>query len=403
MKPFAILSAVFTLAVAAPFASAQVNAALGALVTSSAATYGGQVAANLTDGNLANQSHPLAEFDTLGFTYTVDLGQAFNLDEIVLWNRTGCCPERLSNYRVSIHPDDGAGMPAPAVWTTDVRTDGSNSGDAGSDSLTGDLDPDGTFAGRFITVENLSNEAYNPQIAELQAFTNDEVPEPPVNLALNAPAGFFTAEDLAVEAYGGLPASNATDGVSATITHPADMVSADYYLAVDLGSETVIGSIAITGRIFRDECCPERLEDATLELLDDGLNLVSSQVLAGQVTTTQTIEFPAAPSARYIRVVNSNGADYGPQIGEIEVYAPVGPGTPFTITAFATDTVTGDASLTFNSNPGASYSVFGSNSMGAFWAEINDSVPSDGEETTYDFTDLELIGQPRRFYQVRRN
>ena len=41
--------------------------------------------------------------------------------------------------------------------------------------------------------------------------------------------------------------------------------------------------------------------------------------------------------------------------------------------------------------------------MGDFWAEINDSVPSDGKETTYDFTDFELIGQPRRFYQVRRN
>ena len=197
-----IASCLVTLLLMTPIAGAQVNIALGALVTSSAATYGGQVATNITDGNLTNQSHPLAEFGTLGFTYTIDLGDSYNLVEIVLWNRVGCCPERLSNYRVSVHPDDGAGMPGEPVWTTDIRTDGTNSGDGGSDNLSADLDPDGNFAGRFITVENLSDQPYNPQIAELQAFTNDDVPEPPVNLALNAPAEFFTAEDVPVGAWG---------------------------------------------------------------------------------------------------------------------------------------------------------------------------------------------------------
>ena len=28
----------------------------------------------------------------------------------MLWNRIGCCPERLSNYRVSLHLDDGTGV-----------------------------------------------------------------------------------------------------------------------------------------------------------------------------------------------------------------------------------------------------------------------------------------------------
>ncbi len=378
------------------------NVALGAPVAASGPTWGGQGPANVTDGNLGSQSHPLGEFGTLGFTYTVDLQGSFNLEEIVLWNRTGCCPDRLSNYRVSVHPDDGSGAPGAAVWSADIRTDGSNSGDGGSDSLTPELDPTGNFAGRFIVVENLSDAAYNPQIAELQAFTFDEVPEPPTNYALGGAVGFFAMDGTPVAAWGSLPEGNATDGLIGTVTHPLDQVSGGYYFEIDLGAEVPVGTVEVAGRT--DGCCPERLEDATLELLDAALSVLSSQVMGGQVTAAQTFEFPGAPAVRYLRIHNTNGADYGPQIGEVMVFGPTAPPAPFAITAVSAAPSTGSVSITFNSIPGASYAVFGATSPEeALWEEIDDAVPSQGTETTYEFTDFNGAGEPLRLYRVMRN
>ena len=157
------------------------NAALGREVTASAATWGGQPPANITDGDFNTQSHPLADFDTLGFTYTVDLDQTYNLETLLIYNRrqANCCPERLTNYRVSLHDDDGTGAPGAPLWKADIRTDFSDSGVGGIDTLTADLDPAGTFAGQFIVVENLSDDPYNPQIAEIEALTRDAVIPPP--------------------------------------------------------------------------------------------------------------------------------------------------------------------------------------------------------------------------------
>jgi hypothetical protein len=383
------------------------NAALGRPVVASGATWGGQGPELLTDGRLDNQSHPLAQFGTLGFTYTVDLGMSFALEEIVLWNRIqgNCCPERLSNYRVSLHEDDGAGAPGPAVWSADIRTDGTNSGLGGDDRLTGDLDAAGSFTGQFIVVENLSDGEYNPQIAELEAFTFDEVPEPPIpprNYADSGVTGFFDSAGLPVGAWGGQPPANATDGFATTFTHPLDMASAGYYFESDMGEDVVVGTIELAGRTG---CCPERLEDATVQLLDAAGNVVFSQVMAGQVIEAQSIDLSAAPPvARFVRVVNSNGTDYGPQLAELVVRASDGPPVPFEITGVSVEPVNGMVSLTFNSVPGATYSLFASSSLAeGLWEEINDSVPSDGAETIVDFIDAVGAGMPTRLYRLVRN
>ena len=175
--------------------SAQVNVAPSGLASASAATWQGQPAGNIIDGSATTQSHPLgAAGETLGFKYTVNLYASYPFETLELVNRTGCWPERLSNYRVSLHEDD-EGAPGPAVWSADIRTDGSNSGDAGVDSLTADLDPTGTFVGQYIIVENLSNAAYNPQIAELRALSFQA---PPANLAAPQVGPYLTAAVLAV-------------------------------------------------------------------------------------------------------------------------------------------------------------------------------------------------------------
>ena len=87
--------------------TAQTNIAVGRPVSSSAATWSGQPPSHLTDGNFNNQSHPLASSGTLGFYYEIDLGAERNLGSVELVNRSGCCPERLTNYRVEMRADAG--------------------------------------------------------------------------------------------------------------------------------------------------------------------------------------------------------------------------------------------------------------------------------------------------------
>lgn len=148
-----------------------INLALGATVTASAATWLGNPASFLTDGNINWFSHPDNPPAQIGFSYTVDLNQSAALTSIELVNRTDCCPERLSNYRVEVLSDV-----MTTLWSGDIRTDNSNSGASGTDTITA-ANGTGTFTGRYIRVTNLSGDAYNPQIAELRAF-GTFVPEP---------------------------------------------------------------------------------------------------------------------------------------------------------------------------------------------------------------------------------
>jgi hypothetical protein len=372
-----------------------INVAVNGIARASSDVWAGTSAANLIDGNPASFVHPLAQAGTLGFTYTIDLFASYPFEALEIVNRSNCCPDRLSNYRVSLHENNGAGQPGAAVWSTVVRADGSNSGQAGIDTLTPDLDPAGTFAGRFITIENLNDYEYSPQIAEVRALTFDA---PPANLATGKAVGYHDAIGMAVGAWGGLPATNIVDGSYATISHPLEQFSAGYYVEVDLGEETSIGSLEIGGRL--DGCCPDRLTNATVEIRDGTSNTVFLRELPGMITEPVTVETGGA-TGRYVRVVNTNGDVYSPQLSELRVYPPTGPSVPFQITALAADPVTGNGTVTFNSRPGVTYSLFSSGNL-IDWAEVTDNVQSDGVETTENFSDPDLVGANVRYYQIRR-
>ncbi|MEX0585836.1 MAG: CotH kinase family protein, partial [Pirellulales bacterium] len=160
---------VFSLVAAPPD---QVNQALGAPVTASGPLYPNFPNPQLiTDGNRGTFTHPATE--VASFSYTIDLGTSKSIEQIKVVNRgDGCCPERLTKYRVSVHIDDD-GEFGPAVWSADVRTDGTNSGAGGVDVLMADLDPDGEFAGRFVRLEKIDDGTthYWPQLAEVEVFS----------------------------------------------------------------------------------------------------------------------------------------------------------------------------------------------------------------------------------------
>ena len=148
------------------------NLALGRPITTSAATWSGLPATNAVDGNFGSLTHPLASSGTLGFYYQLDLGADVTPSHISVVNRgDGCCPERLTNYQVTLYADT-AGAPGAVLWQATIRGDGSNSGIGGTDLIFANAssNPAHTFRGRFLRLSNLSNAAYNPQLAEIQVW-----------------------------------------------------------------------------------------------------------------------------------------------------------------------------------------------------------------------------------------
>ncbi|VVH66216.1 lipoprotein, putative, partial [uncultured Gammaproteobacteria bacterium] len=99
----AFLTALFTTVHAA-----DINLALGKSATqSSTLSYhdilpvAGYAVDGNTDGYFLNKSTTYTKYEQ-GAWWQVDLGGAKNINQIIIYNRTDCCADRLSNYRVSI-------------------------------------------------------------------------------------------------------------------------------------------------------------------------------------------------------------------------------------------------------------------------------------------------------------
>lgn len=146
------------------------NLALNKPVTATAALWPGFPEAFLTDGNPGSFTHPATGVATLGFEFEVDLHREFLFERIVIRNRAdGCCPERLSRYRIEIYADNG-GESGALNWSGLIRGDGSNSGVAGTDTVTAAAGSGAKFSGRFVRVVNTTGDAYNPQLAEIEVY-----------------------------------------------------------------------------------------------------------------------------------------------------------------------------------------------------------------------------------------
>jgi len=149
------------------------NFARDAAASSDRPLYVGLPIAMLTDGNRQATFHGDTD-PTPGFRYEIDMGIEVFIDHINLWARQdGCCPERLSNYRVTVHGAGAAGI-GPEVWGATVHGDGSNpgSGSGAKDTLRAPLDPGRTFAGRYIRIESQANPvpSYALQMTELEVW-----------------------------------------------------------------------------------------------------------------------------------------------------------------------------------------------------------------------------------------
>jgi hypothetical protein len=153
---------------------AEVNRALGAPASANGPLYSNYQIVWVVDGNAGRFVHG-ASADPTGFAYDINLGAAIALDKIVIWARQdGCCPDRLANYRVSIHKDNN-GAPGDMVWKTDRFTDGvsnAGSGPGAKDEIVAALDPTGTFTGQWIRIQSLADPVppYSLQIGDIEAY-----------------------------------------------------------------------------------------------------------------------------------------------------------------------------------------------------------------------------------------
>jgi hypothetical protein len=134
---------------------------------------GGWNISMIVDGNRNNVVHA----DTApaaGLAYEVDLGTDVNIEHIDIYPRQdGCCPERLANFRLSVH-QDAAGAIGDSVWQADLLT--ADGEDAGSGpgivvSVTGDQGA-GTFKGHWVRILALADPVpdYFLQMTEIEVI-----------------------------------------------------------------------------------------------------------------------------------------------------------------------------------------------------------------------------------------
>ncbi len=146
----------------------------------------------LVDGDRGSVFHGIAG-PAVGFAYQVNLGTTIQMSEIDLYPRQdGCCPERLTNFRVSVHSDNG-GKIGPTVWSADLFTDGSNPGSTAGSlvTLNAGLNPSGTFSGQWIQIETLDNPPpdYALQMDELEVYGNLTTTAPSLSITQQPVSG----------------------------------------------------------------------------------------------------------------------------------------------------------------------------------------------------------------------
>lgn len=284
----------------------------------------GAPASRGNDGSIAAGNWTHADYPASGTPYPgqagnapnpyweVDLLATYTLTHIVVTDRVDCCsPNRLNGATVTLFGAGGSVIGTAGISGIADGTYGSvftfNNGGSG-------------FSGvQRVRIDGVSQYF---QFAEFDAFATSH----PVNWALGTAVQFYSASGIALSSYPGFPSSNVTDGDFNTFTHPDSPPHADSYAEIDLAQSIYVDSLTLAGRL--DGCCPDRLFDYQIQFLDGAGTLIHTMSHTGGTMAAEKIDVIASygglgPHARFVRVVNTNDADYGPQIGELQVFGVI--------------------------------------------------------------------------------
>ncbi len=193
--------------------------------------------------------------------WRVTTPSAISADGIRVYNRTDCCSDRLNGAVVRAFSD--------AAWSTNVFTSPAVSGSPRVLDL--------QFGSR-LSVQSLEVALSNNflSLAEVELFTLDNVTLPlGTNLTRAAILGMSVMQSS--EYNGGqFPAGNGVDGNNGSFTH-TDGALTNPSWQVNFGEMMQIQSVNLHNR---EGCCPERLRDITVSVLDgSGTTLWTSALL----------------------------------------------------------------------------------------------------------------------------
>jgi hypothetical protein len=217
--------------------------------------------------------------------WQVDLGAAYALGQVVLYNRTDCCGERLANFDILVS-NNGTSWTRAATYSGIAPARSALSLNA---------------SGRFVRVQLRGTNYLS--LAEVQVF-------PPQNLAAGKPASQSSTEN------GGI-ASRAVDDdtngnwFAGSVTHTA--LQAQPWWQVDLGAVYALGQVVLYNRT---DCCGERLANFDIFVSNDGVSWTRAATASG-IAPARSAHFVRA-SGRFVRV-QLRGTNYL-SLAEVQVF-----------------------------------------------------------------------------------
>ena len=277
------------------------NLALGK-PTSQSSTYQGSLASAAsssavdgnTDGNFQEGS-VTATGDDVDAWWQVDLGSVQDVDSVVVWNRTECCGDRLSNFYVLIS-DDGTtfspAAPSAPGWYAGVAPA----------RLELTINQPARYVRVMLSGQNVLS------LAEVQVFA-------PRNLALGRAASQSSTyvgslpSAAAASAVDGNTDGNFQDG---SVTATGDDVNA--WWQVDLGSVQNVETVVLWNRT---DCCGDRLGHPSVLFSADGINWTDAANL-DQTNPLRQVATGFPGPARYV-MVQLNGQNVL-SLAEVQVF-----------------------------------------------------------------------------------
>ena len=126
-------------------------------------------------------------------------------------------------------------------------------------------------------------------------------------------------------------------------------------------------------------------------------------IWGGTRNLTAQIDLPSPSDAyEYIRYAVTRTGIGVHAISEIEYFGETGPVAPLQISSIDVNSATNEVTLTWNSRDNRTYSVFTSSDMTGFSEDVDDSIPSGGDLTSFTFALSDPI-DVRRFFRVVEN
>jgi hypothetical protein len=323
-----------------------------------------------TNGNFAVGSVTATNFESNPW-WQEDLGVSTAIGSVVVWNRTDCCGDRLSDYWLFVSDTPFLATDTPATLQFRPGTL--------SRHLTSAPNPSTSIAvgaqGRYIRVQ-LSSPNYL-SLAEVQVQSGVQPP----NSDLAQGKAATQSSTLPGTPAAGAAVDGITDGNFLLGSVTASNFESNPWWQVDLGASTPIGSIAIWNRT---DCCGARLNDYWVFVSDTPfLNTdtpATLQFRPGTFSSHQTavpnpsVILTAATQGRYVRIQLSTPNYLS--LAEVQVFGPGGGNPGPSIVATESSTLSGSppASAAIDGNTNGNFnsgSVTATNLDNNAWWQVD--------------------------------